>query len=74
MCRAAEPATEALPTPTIKIDNTSDPFATVIKVDFGDRLGELLDTVRAPRSGARAALSLTVPAVRRQTVRGRASP
>jgi hypothetical protein len=35
-----------MPTPTIKIDNQSDAFATIVKVDFGDRLGELLDTVR----------------------------
>lgn len=46
-CRAAEAPTESLPTPTIKIDNQSDPFATIVKVDFGDRLGELLDTVRS---------------------------
>jgi hypothetical protein len=45
-CRATEQVTEALPTPTIKIDNHSDPFATVIKVDYGDLLGDLLDTVR----------------------------
>jgi hypothetical protein len=45
-CRSTEQVTETLPTPTIKIDNHSDPFATVIKVDFGDRLGDLLETVR----------------------------
>ena len=32
--------------PTIKIDNQSDPFATIVKVDFGNKLGDLLDTVR----------------------------
>lgn len=42
---ASDNAAVAMPTPTIKIDNTSDPFATIVKVDFGDRLGELLDTV-----------------------------
>lgn len=37
-----------LPTPTIKIDNHSDAFATIVKVDFGDRLGDLVDTVCPP--------------------------
>lgn len=36
-----------MPQPVVKIDNISDPFATVVKVEFGDRLGELLDTIRA---------------------------
>ncbi|KAI8475056.1 MAG: hypothetical protein J3K34DRAFT_405921 [Monoraphidium minutum] len=35
----------ALPTPVVKIDNIHDPFATVVTVEFGDRLGELLDTI-----------------------------
>lgn len=35
------------PTPVVKIDNMSDPFATIVSVEFGDRLGELLDTVAA---------------------------
>ena len=30
----------------VKIDNESDPFATVVTVEFGDYLGELVDTVR----------------------------
>jgi len=29
------------------IDNHSDPFATIVKIEFGDRLGELLDTMGA---------------------------
>lgn len=37
----------AVPTPIIKIDNQHDPFATVVTIEFGDRLGELLDTVSA---------------------------
>lgn len=41
-----EVSKEALPLPTIKIDNHSDSFSTIVKVDFGDRLGELLDTAR----------------------------
>lgn len=54
MCRAASStaesagnATSDLPTPTIKIDNHTDPFSTIVKVDFGERLGDLLDTVSA---------------------------
>ena len=37
----------AVPEPVVKIDNQHDPFATVVSVQFGDRLGELLDTVQA---------------------------
>jgi hypothetical protein len=35
----------------VKIDNQNDPFATVVTVEYGDRLGELLDTVRERGSG-----------------------
>lgn len=38
-----------IPTPVIKIDNQHDPFATVVTIEYGDRLGELLDTVSAHR-------------------------
>lgn len=59
--RAAESATangtssSAIPEPVVKIDNESDPFATIVSVEYGDRLGELLDTVRlvADRGGGR---------------------
>ena len=34
-----------IPKPVIKIDNQHDPFATVVTIEYGDRLGELLDTV-----------------------------
>lgn len=34
-------------TPTVKIDNMSDAFATVVSVEFGDRMGEMLDTITA---------------------------
>lgn len=34
-------------TVVVKIDNESDPFATVVTVEFGDYLGELVDTVAA---------------------------
>jgi hypothetical protein len=36
----------AKPTPVVKIDNTSDAFATVVSVEYGEKLGELLETVR----------------------------
>ncbi|CAK0784609.1 hypothetical protein CVIRNUC_007813 [Coccomyxa viridis] len=36
-----------IPTPVIKIDNQHDPFATVVTIEYGDRLGELLDTIAA---------------------------
>lgn len=32
-------------TPVVKIDNLSDPFATVVTVEYGEKLGELLETV-----------------------------
>ena len=55
---SATPATDApsstsasaVPTPLVVIDNTSDSFATVVTLKFGDRLGELLDTVAALRN------------------------
>jgi hypothetical protein len=45
-----------IPTPIIKIDNKSDNFATVVSLEFGNELGELLDTVSYP-----AQEGLTVP-------------
>lgn len=42
----SEAAVDTVPKPVVKIDNQSDPFATVVSIQFGDRLGELLDTVR----------------------------
>jgi len=38
---------KAIPQPIVKIDNESDPYATVVKIQFGDILGDLLDTVAA---------------------------
>lgn len=35
------------PTPVVKIDNQSDTFATIVSIQYGDRLGELLETVSA---------------------------
>lgn len=47
MAHAADnSASVVMPKPVIKIDNSTDPFATVVKVEFGDRLGELLDTIQ----------------------------
>jgi hypothetical protein len=34
------------PTPTVKIDNISDPFATVLTVEYDGKSSELLDAVR----------------------------
>uniref|UniRef100_A0A7S0NB33 ACT domain-containing protein n=1 Tax=Pyramimonas obovata TaxID=1411642 RepID=A0A7S0NB33_9CHLO len=45
----AEP-TASPPQPTVLIDNFSDPFATIVKVEFGDYLGELVDTMNALRA------------------------
>jgi hypothetical protein len=31
--------------PAVKIDNIHDPFATVVTVDMGDQISEMLETV-----------------------------
>ncbi|KAL6755983.1 hypothetical protein V8C86DRAFT_2658705 [Haematococcus lacustris] len=36
-----------VPTPVVKIDNLTDPFATLVTVEYGDKLGELLETITA---------------------------
>jgi len=46
LCRAESTAT-AQPTPVVKIDNIHDAFATVVTVEFGDQLGEMLETITA---------------------------
>uniref|UniRef100_A0A7S2Z3V9 ACT domain-containing protein n=1 Tax=Chloropicon laureae TaxID=464258 RepID=A0A7S2Z3V9_9CHLO len=43
---AGENQTDA-PQPIVKINNESDPLATVVSIKFGDYLGDLLDTVGA---------------------------
>lgn len=43
---AGNGATAAVPEVVVRIDNESDPFATIVTVEYGDLLGELLDTVR----------------------------
>ncbi|KAL3157875.1 hypothetical protein ABBQ32_012286 [Trebouxia sp. C0010 RCD-2024] len=35
------------PKPIVKIDNQHDPFATVVSIQYGNKLGELLDTTAA---------------------------
>jgi UTP:GlnB (protein PII) uridylyltransferase len=44
---ASNGAIQAIPEPVVKIDNQTDPFATIVTIEFGDRLGELLDTVNS---------------------------
>ncbi|KAL6955682.1 ACT domain-containing protein acr11 [Sarracenia purpurea var. burkii] len=39
--------TDTIPTPSVVIDQDSDPDATVLEITFGDRLGALLDTMNA---------------------------
>ena len=36
----------SVPKPIVKIDNHTDPFATIVTIEFGDILGDLADTVR----------------------------
>ena len=31
--------------PVVKIDNQSDNYSTIVKITYGDKLGELMDTV-----------------------------
>lgn len=39
--------TDAVPTPSVIIDQDSDQDATIVEITFGDRLGALLDTMHA---------------------------
>ncbi|XP_010913676.1 ACT domain-containing protein DS12, chloroplastic [Elaeis guineensis] len=39
--------TDTVPTPKVIIDQDSDPDATIVEITFGDRLGALLDTMKA---------------------------
>lgn len=54
--RAAAPDTNSasaagdVPEPKILIDNQSDPFATIVSLEYGDLLGDLLDTTAALKS------------------------
>ncbi|AQK39291.1 ACT domain-containing protein ACR12 [Zea mays] len=38
---------EAIPVPVVQIDQDSDRDATIVQLSFGDRLGALLDTMKA---------------------------
>lgn len=46
MCKAS-PASATKPEPVVKIDNTSDSFATVVTVELGDQITEMLGTITA---------------------------
>ncbi|KAK9858032.1 hypothetical protein WJX84_012080 [Apatococcus fuscideae] len=48
--RIRENARKGVPKPVVKIDNQHDPFATVVDIEYGNELGELLDTVAALRN------------------------
>ncbi|GBF96239.1 hypothetical protein Rsub_08784 [Raphidocelis subcapitata] len=69
-------AGDAAALPVVKIDNRSDPFATIVTVEFGDRLGELLDTAFPSAAGRGAERAPPPPppprakAVRRAVRRG----
>ncbi|MCO5586393.1 hypothetical protein L7F22_040333 [Adiantum nelumboides] len=47
VCYAAVEADAPVPIPIVLIDQDSDANATVVEVSFGDRLGALLDTMKA---------------------------
>lgn len=47
VCYAVSKADDSIPTPVVLIDQDSDVSATVVEVSFGDRLGALLDTMKA---------------------------
>ncbi|CAO2832717.1 unnamed protein product [Amaranthus hypochondriacus] len=38
---------DPIPMPVVLIDQDSDPIATIVQVSFGDRLGALIDTMKA---------------------------
>ena len=44
--RIEENRQKGVPKPIVRIDNQHDPFATVVDIEYGNELGELLDTVR----------------------------
>ncbi|CAI7815902.1 unnamed protein product [Closterium sp. NIES-54] len=47
---ASTAQTEEVPVPVVVIDNHSEANATVVQLEFGDRLGALMDTMAALRS------------------------
>lgn len=55
-----------VPTPVVRIDNKTDPASTIVTVEFGDRLGELLDTITALRE-----LGLNIYRAKLDSARGR---
>lgn len=52
-CSAAEAVSNgasSVPEPIVKIDNHTDPFATIVTIEFGDILGDLADTTASLRN------------------------
>eukprot|EP00250_Pteridium_aquilinum_P010180 c1919_g1_i1 orf=99-956(+) len=47
VCYAMSESDDSVPIPIVLIDQDSDANATVVEVSFGDRLGALLDTMKA---------------------------
>ncbi|CAI5537219.1 unnamed protein product [Closterium sp. Naga37s-1] len=47
---ASTAQTEEVPVPVVVIDNHSEANATIVQLEFGDRLGALMDTMAALRS------------------------
>lgn len=45
----------------MRIDNHTDPFATIVSVKFGDKLGDLLDTVSSKQIGRRRVCAPCLP-------------
>lgn len=50
VCTAAVSDVETTNQPTVMIDNLSDPMATIVVIEFGDYLGDMLDTMAALRN------------------------
>ena len=50
------------PKPSVKIDNQTDPFATVVSIKYGNKLGELLDTVSGAQGACFHAVAACKPA------------
>lgn len=47
MSLKSEQENDNVPMPIVLIDQDSDPDATIVQVSFGDRLGALVDTMKA---------------------------
>lgn len=53
------------PVPAVRIDNEQDAFSTIVCISYGDRLGELMDTVafRSPYPPAISAYGFYTPSL-----------